>query len=95
VYWIAVACEPVAASTGADWAGLNALLDIAVPAAGEALFNTAADAAAVPVLAPLVVVVEPELPALRVWLMEINCSRLFTCTNWLMYSLGSVFAVGS
>jgi hypothetical protein len=30
-----------------------------------------------------------------VWLIEINCSRLFTFTNWLMYSLGSVSAVGS
>jgi hypothetical protein len=28
-------------------------------------------------------------------LIEISCSRLFTFTNWLMYSLGSVFAVGS
>jgi hypothetical protein len=28
-------------------------------------------------------------------LIEINCSRLFTFTNWLMYSLGSVSAVGS
>ncbi len=31
----------------------------------------------------------------RFWLIEINCSRLLTCTNWLMYSLGSVSAVGS
>jgi hypothetical protein len=28
-------------------------------------------------------------------LMLINCSRLFTETSWLTYSLGSVFAVGS
>lgn len=27
--------------------------------------------------------------------MEINCCRLFTFTNWLMYSFGSVDAVGS
>ena len=27
--------------------------------------------------------------------MSISCSRLFTWTSWLMYSLGSVFAVGS
>ena len=31
----------------------------------------------------------------KFWLMSINCSRLFTCTSWLMYSLGSVVAVGS
>jgi len=31
----------------------------------------------------------------NVWLMSINCSRLFTETSWLMYSLGSTFAVGS
>jgi hypothetical protein len=30
-----------------------------------------------------------------VWLILINCSRLFTLINWLMYSLGSVVAVGS
>jgi hypothetical protein len=30
-----------------------------------------------------------------VWLMSINCSRLFTWTSWLMYSFGSVLAVGS
>lgn len=27
--------------------------------------------------------------------MLINCSRLFTLTNWLMYSFGSVACVGS
>ncbi len=32
---------------------------------------------------------------LSVWLMSISCSRLFTLTSWLMYSLGSVSAVGS
>jgi hypothetical protein len=39
----------------------------------------------------------PEVPSAveRFWLMSINCSRLFTCTSWLMYSLGSVSAVGS
>jgi hypothetical protein len=31
----------------------------------------------------------------KVWLMSINCSRLFTWTSWLMYSFGSVLAVGS
>jgi len=42
-------------------------------------------------------VVEVELleSVVSVWLIEISCSRLFTFTNWLMYSLGSVFAVGS
>jgi hypothetical protein len=33
--------------------------------------------------------------ALSVWLMSISCSRLFTCTSWSMYSLGSVSEVGS
>jgi hypothetical protein len=33
--------------------------------------------------------------AVSVWLIEINCSRLFTFTSWLMYSLGSTSAVGS
>jgi hypothetical protein len=33
--------------------------------------------------------------AVNVWLMSISCSRLFTCTSWLMYSFGSVSAVGS
>jgi hypothetical protein len=32
---------------------------------------------------------------LRVWLISISCSRLFTETSWLMYSFGSVSAVGS
>ena len=31
----------------------------------------------------------------RFWLISMSCSRLFTETSWLMYSLGSVFAVGS
>ena len=31
----------------------------------------------------------------NVWLMSISCSRLFTETSWLMYSFGSVAAVGS
>jgi hypothetical protein len=35
------------------------------------------------------------LSAVSVWLMSTSCSRLFTCTSWLMYSLGSVSAVGS
>jgi hypothetical protein len=41
--------------------------------------------------------VAPGVPSavVRFWLMSINCSRLFTCTSWLMYSLGSVSAVGS
>jgi hypothetical protein len=45
----------------------------------------------------LPVEVLPELPiaVVRFWLMSINCSRLFTCTSWLMYSFGSVSAVGS
>ena len=38
-----------------------------------------------------------ELPSAveRFWLISMSCSRLFTLTNWLMYSLGSVSAVGS
>ena len=32
---------------------------------------------------------------LNVWLMLMSCSRLFTLTSWLMYSFGSVSAVGS
>jgi hypothetical protein len=32
---------------------------------------------------------------LSVWLMSMSCSRLFTLTSWLMYSLGSVSEVGS
>jgi hypothetical protein len=32
---------------------------------------------------------------LSVWLMSMSCSRLFTLTSWLMYSFGSVSAVGS
>jgi hypothetical protein len=62
---------------------------------------TAGDAEETPVtgleddcpVAPVVEVL-PAAPE-RVWLMLINCSRLFTCTSWLMYSLGSVLAVGS
>ena len=44
-----------------------------------------------------VLVVELLLPrsSVSVWLMLISCSRLLTCTNWLMYSLGSVVEVGS
>ena len=37
----------------------------------------------------------PTTSVLNVWLMSISCSRLFTWTSWLMYSLGSVSAVGS
>ena len=48
----------------------------------------------------------PEVPPLEVlgvlprsvvsvWLISISCSRLFTLTSWLMYSFGSVSAVGS
>ena len=35
------------------------------------------------------------LSAVSVWLMSMSCSRLFTLTSWLMYSLGSVSEVGS
>lgn len=35
------------------------------------------------------------LSVVSVWLMSMSCSRLFTLTSWLMYSFGSVFAVGS
>ena len=47
--------------------------------------------------APLDAAVEVELPSApeSVWLMPMSCSRLLTCTSWLMYSLGSVVAVGS
>ena len=44
---------------------------------------------------PLGLAVEPPRAVDSVWLIEISCSRLFTFTNWLMYSLGSVSAVGS
>jgi hypothetical protein len=44
---------------------------------------------------PLVLAVVLPRSVVNVWLIEISCSRLFTFTNWLMYSLGSVFAVGS
>jgi hypothetical protein len=48
------------------------------------------------VVAPVPEVLEV-LPTsvLSVWLMSISCSRLFTCTSWSMYSLGSVSEVGS
>jgi hypothetical protein len=59
----------------------------------EALSAAPGTAPATPPEDPLV----PESPNAvdRFWLMSISCSRLFTCTSWLMYSLGSVFAVGS
>ena len=40
-------------------------------------------------------VVESPSTVDKFWLMSISCSRLFTDTSWLMYSLGSVSAVGS
>jgi hypothetical protein len=43
---------------------------------------------------PEVVEVLPR-SVLSVWLMSMSCSRLFTLTSWLMYSLGSVSEVGS
>jgi hypothetical protein len=55
------------------------------------------DLAAPDGLVVLLLEVLPEVPSAvdRFWLMSISCSRLFTCTSWLMYSLGSVSAVGS
>jgi hypothetical protein len=52
---------------------------------------------AAPVVCGLAVSLVLESPSAveRFWLISINCSRLFTETNWLMYSLGSVSAVGS
>jgi hypothetical protein len=47
------------------------------------------------VAAPLELAVVLLESFVSVELIEISCSRLFTFTNWLMYSLGSVFAVGS
>jgi hypothetical protein len=47
-------------------------------------------------LCPLAALAVVEVESLvSVELIEISCSRLFTFTNWLMYSFGSVFAVGS
>ena len=62
----------------------------------DAVSLVALAAAVTPGFALLVVELDA-LPAsvLSVWLISISCSRLFTCTSWLMYSLGSVFAVGS
>jgi hypothetical protein len=64
--------------------------------AGEAAFVGLEAAPGTWGVAPVPEVLEV-LPAsvLSVWLMSISCSRLFTCTSWLMYSLGSVSAVGS
>jgi hypothetical protein len=39
--------------------------------------------------------IELPISVVSVELIEINCCRLFTFTSWLMYSLGSVLAVGS
>ena len=56
----------------------------------------AAEAVAAPVVVlPVELVGAGFRSVVSVWLIEINCSRLFTFTNWLMYSLGSVSAVGS
>ena len=63
------------------------LAGVAVLAVNELLF--------VPTASVEEVLVELVESAVSVWLIEINCSRLFTFTNWLMYSLGSVSAVGS
>jgi hypothetical protein len=87
-----------------DWA--NWLMAATVEDPGAVPLWEMADAPAVAVAAGLAPITlgaaapagaEPVLPmaVVRFWLMSINCSRLFTCTNWLMYSLGSVCAVGS
>jgi len=44
---------------------------------------------------PLALAVVEVESVVSVWLIEINCCRLFTLINWLMYALGSVSAVGS
>jgi hypothetical protein len=61
--------------------------------AGEAAF-VALEAAAGVVPVPDVLEAPPE-SVVSVLLMSISCSRLFTCTSWSMYALGSVSEVGS
>jgi hypothetical protein len=87
--------EPDAAESG-DPVRCAAVCDGATADAGVAEFvgfEAAPDACGV---APV-----PEEPGalprsvVSVWLMSMSCSRLFTLTSWLMYSLGSVFEVGS
>jgi hypothetical protein len=92
----------VATSAAPVGFGLNALAENAELAEGEAMAAdcAAADAAGAAGAAGLGLVLPAGVPvlvlsAVSVWLMLINCSRLFTFTSWLMYWLGSAFAVGS
>jgi hypothetical protein len=61
--------------------------------ATEAVFPVAL--AAAPLAWVVGLLLESPSAVVRFWLMSISCSRLLTCTSWLMYSLGSVSAVGS
>jgi hypothetical protein len=87
------AAEPDAVESG-DPARCAAVRGEAAANAGVAEFVGLEAAPTACVVAPL-----PEeldvLSAVSVWLMSISCSRLFTLTSWLMYSLGSVSEVGS
>jgi hypothetical protein len=47
------------------------------------------------VTSELVLLLDVPRSEVRVELILMSCSRLFTATSWLTYSLGSVFAVGS
>jgi hypothetical protein len=47
------------------------------------------------VASELVLLLDGPRSSVSVELMLISCSRLFTDTSWLTYSLGSVLAVGS
>jgi hypothetical protein len=90
---------------GASWAAavlmapetLVAELDEAAGVEAELLPLTPLVALAAWAEEPLFAELAVELPrsVVSVELIEINCCRLFTFTNWLMYSLGSVLAVGS
>jgi hypothetical protein len=90
---------------GASWAAAVLMapetpvpeLDEAAGVAAELLPLTPLTALAACAEEPLLSELPVELPrsVVSVELIEINCCRLFTFTNWLMYSLGSVLAVGS
>jgi len=78
-------------AVAAERAGADGLAGLAPDSAEDTLLPAA--------WAELEGVVEPvgEAPRAeeRFWLMEMSCSRLLIWTSWLMYSLGSVSAVGS
>jgi hypothetical protein len=90
----AIEAEVLATVDGSDPAGCAAVCGEAVADAGVAALVGFEAAPAACVDAPV-----PEeldvLSAVSVWLMSMSCSRLFTLTSWLMYSLGSVSEVGS